>query len=188
MKFYQAVQKILLSEEIIYKAKQFAKAVAATTDYSDSNQMRIDKIIKDHFVSKAGEEATKIVMRRFAVVRGPDYCIYPAKEKSWEADLFINTIPLAVKTQTTSAAMRYGLSWTFQDGINRKDMILRQPEAWVVFVEYDDIHEPYQTCFVLPPFQIKELVFGQPKLAYLKGHKKVVYASSLPKMSVEKQK
>jgi len=33
---------------------------------------------------------------------------------------------------------------------------------------------------VYPLFQIKELVFGEPMLAKLKGHKKVVYANTLP--------
>ena len=185
MKFYSSVQKLWLSKEIIDKAKQFAKAVTLTTDYSDTNQSTTDKIIRDHFVSKLGEEAARIVMSRFASVEGPDYNIYTAKQKSWEADLFVNKLPLAVKTQTTSAAVRYGLSWTFQCGIKRRDIILDKPDAWVIFVEYDDMHEPYQTCFVLPPFQIKELRFSEPKLSHLRGHKKVVYAASLPKMKVE---
>ena len=188
MKFYSHVQKIILSEAILAKAKQFANDVAVTTDYSDANQNQIGKVITDHYVSKLGEEAARLVMSRFAEVTDPDYTIYEAKRKSWEADLFVNKIPVAIKTQTTSAAMRYGLSWTFQDGIKRKDIILQQPDAWVIFVEYDDSHPPYQTCFVLPPYQIKELVFGEPKLAHLKGHKKVVYAASLGKMKVEEWK
>ena len=185
MKFYNAVQKVALSESILVKAKQFANEVVATTNYSDANQTQVDKIINDHFVSKLGEEAVKMVMSRYTEVKGPDYEIYGAKQKSWDSDLFINGFGLAVKTQTTSAAIRYGLSWTFQNGIKRKDIILQQPAAWVAFVEYDDTHEPYQTCFVLPPFQIKELSFDEPKLAHLKGHKKVVYAYSLGKMPVE---
>ncbi len=185
MKYYSSVQKLTLSEAILIKAKQFAQSVVRTTNYSDANQTQINKIINDHYVSKLGEEAVKMVMGGYAEVKGPDYQIYEAKQKSWEADLFINETPLAVKTQTTSAAIRYGLSWTFQSGLKRKDTILEQPDAWVVFVEYDDSHIPFQTCFVLPPFQIKELVFNEPKLAHLKGHKKVVYATSLPKMNVE---
>ena len=185
MKFYTSVQKVKLTDSIIDKARSFAGLVAATTDYSDANQIGKDKIIHDHFVSKLGEEAAKMVMSRYTSVAGPDYAVYEGKQKSWEADLFVNKIPLAVKTQTTSAAVRYGLSWTFQCGVKRRDLILEQPEAWVVFVEYDDYNEPYQTCFVLPPFQMKDLVLGEPRLSHLKGHKKVVYAASLPKMEVE---
>ncbi len=185
MKLYSSVLKIVLTDNLIEKARQFADAVTLTTNYSDANQTKIDKIKKDHFVSKLGEEAAAFVLSQYAKVEGPDYTIYQAKEKSWQADLFVNEIPVAVKSQTTSAAIRYGLSWTFQAGIKRKDIILQQPEKWVCFVEYDDYHSPYQTCFVLPPFQVKELVFDEPKLAYLKDHKKVVYANSLPRMQVE---
>ena len=185
MKFYSSVQKIVLAKEVVDKAKSFAVEVAATTDYSDANQQQKDKIITDHFISKIGEEAARVVLCRFAKVEGPDYAIYEAKQKSWAADLFVNKVPLAVKTQATSAAIRYGLSWTFQSGAKRKDLILHQPEAWVVFVEYDDYNAPYETCFVLPPFQMKELVLDEPRLPHLKGHKKVVYAASLGKMEVE---
>ena len=185
MKFYSCVQKLALSEAVLIKAKRFAESVAHTTNYGDANQTEIKKIINDHYISKLGEEAVKMIMSRYAAVKGPDYEIYEAKRKSWEADLFINELPLAVKTQTTSAAVRYGLSWTFQSGPKRRDILLQQPDAWVAFVEYDDLHTPFQTCFVLPPFQVKELVFGEPKLMHLKGHKKVVYATSLPKMDVK---
>ncbi len=185
MTFYTLVQRVKLSSETINKAKLFAALVASTTDYSDANQWQKDKIIHDHFVSKVGEEAARTVMSRYALVDGPDYAIYEAKQKSWEADLFVNKIPLAVKTQATSAAIRYGLSWTFQCGAKRRDIILQQPEAWVLLVEYDDYNQPYDTCFVLPPFQMKNLLLDEPKLSHLKGHKKVVYASSLGKIEVE---
>ncbi len=185
MKFYSPVQRVTLPKEVMEKAKSFAEAVTSTTDYSDANQHVRAKIVTDHFISKIGEEAARLVMSRFAQVKGPDYAIYEAKQKSWTADLFINGTPLAVKTQATTAAMRYGLSWTFQDGAKRRDIILQQPEAWVVFVEYDDYNLPHQTCFVLPPLQMKELKLEAPRLAHLTGHKKVVYAASLGKMEVE---
>ncbi len=74
-------------------------------------------------------------------------------------------------------ANKYGLSWTFQSGSLRKDSIIDKHDAWVVFVEYDDT-KPHN-CKVLPPFQIKELIFGEPKLSYLKDSKKIVYADTL---------
>lgn len=185
MKYYTSVKKIILNKEMVEKGKWFADLVATTTDYSDTNQTMKDKIVHDHFVSKLGEEATRLALSNYAKVVGPDYTIYEAKRKSWEADLFVNGTPLAVKTQATSAAIRYGLSWTFQCGVKRRDIILEQPEAWVAFVEYDDYNAPYQTCFVLPLFQMKDLLLAEPQLDKLKGHKKVVYAASLGKMEVE---
>lgn len=176
MKFYSNIRQVNLGREAVLRAWDFATKVIATTDYSDSNQSLIKKIKDDHFVSKLGEEACKIVLSEFGNVKGPDYNIYPVKQKSWEADLFINDIGFAVKTQRNTAAKKYSLSWTFQAGEKRKDSILEEPEAWVMFVEYDD-SQPY-LCNVYQPYQIKDLNFEEPKLLHLKGHKKVVYAKS----------
>ena len=166
-----------LGREAVIKAWEFANKVKITTDYSDCNQTLIKKIMDDHFVSKLGEEACKMVFCKFGEVKGPDYTIYTASQKSWDDDLFINGTGFAVKTQRHTAALKYTLSWTFQAGEKRKDSIFENPEAWVVFVEYDDLH-PYN-CYVYPPYQIKNLEFKEPKLKYLKEHKKVVYADTL---------
>jgi hypothetical protein len=177
MKFYSTIKQVNLPRAAVESAWNFAKKVVSTIDYSDSNQLQLNKIKDDHFVSKLGEEACKIILSEFAEVKGPDYNIYDASQKSWSDDLYINKIGFAVKTQRRTNAMKYSLSWTFQSGEKRKDIILNKPEAWVVFVEYDDTH-PY-ACYIYPPMQIKELIFGEPKLERLREHKKVVYASTL---------
>lgn len=160
------------------RADAFASAVNGTTDYSDSNQSSKSKIKKDHFISKLGEEAAYAVLKKFVTVSLPDYAVYIGLEKSWAHDLFIAGDGIAVKTQSRSSARLYGLSWTFQCGPQRRDTILDQPEAWVLLVAYDDA-APH-TCYVYPPYQIKELDFDEPRLEKLKGCKKVVYATSLP--------
>ncbi|MDB5197132.1 MAG: hypothetical protein JWP88_1503 [Flaviaesturariibacter sp.] len=178
MRFYQILQEVQLDVDEVIRAKRFADTVVGTTDYSDSLQTVEEKVRQDHFISKLGEEAAKKVLLRYAAVEGPDYAIYEAKAKSWEADLLVNGVEAAVKTQAQTSAQRYGVSWTFQCGSHRRDTILDKPEAWVIFVLFDDQH-PYRFA-VYPPFQIKELVFGEPKLARLKGSKKVVYENTLP--------
>lgn len=178
MKFYSQIQTVSIPHETILKAKTFAEQVAPTTNYKDANQHQLAKIKNDHFISKIGEEAVKIIMSRFVDISEPDYTIYYGKSKSWQEDLFAKGVGISVKTQKKSMANKYGLSWTFQAGPNRKDIVLSKPEAWVVFVEFDDTN-PNNLCSVFPPFQIKELTFGEPKLDYLKGHKKVVYAHTL---------
>jgi hypothetical protein len=178
MKYYDKIQTITLDFTLTEKARKFAQNVYSTTNYSDSNQFSNQKIINDHFISKIGEEAVKKVLSAYAVVDGPDYNVYDLKQKSWSDDLYVNKTGVAVKTQKRSAALKYSLSWTFQSGTNRRDIILDKPDAWVVFVEYNDLDS--HTCYVYPPFQIKELNFGEPRLDYLKQHKKVVYAMSLP--------
>ena len=181
MRFYQNIQQVELDVDEVIRAKRFAEAVVGTTDYSDSNQSFREKIQQDHFISKLGEEAAKKVLQAYGEVRGPDYRIYGAAAKSWAADLQVNGIELAVKTQAGSSAIKYGRSWTFQDGTTRRDAILDKPDAWVVFVVFDD-GQPYR-FLVYPPYQLRELLFGAPKLAHLKGSKKVVYADSLPLVS-----
>jgi hypothetical protein len=169
--------KILLDRTIIAKAKKFSEDVLHTVDYKDSNQSNTTKIRDDHFISKLGEEAAKKVFEeRGNKVMGPDYNIYHKKKKSWRADLMVNEIEVAVKTQKKSAANKYGLSWTFQFSPVRKDPILKNPEAWVCFVECDD--ENF-SCTVFPPKKIRQLRMKQPRLQHMLGKKKVVYAADL---------
>ena len=179
-KFYSAAQIITVENNLVAKAKKFSNEVFATTNYADTNQTQTLKIRDDHFISKIGEEAAKKILSRYGTVMGPDYTIYAGKEKSWNDDLFLNNIGIAVKTQKRSAALRYSLSWIFQASHPRRDIILDKPEAWVVFVEFNDMVSDKFECKVFPPYQIKELIFGEPKLEYLKAHKKVVYANNLP--------
>lgn len=178
MKYFKDIKTVQLPEEIIQKAKNFAEKVTPTTDYSDSNQHIRKKVLNDHFISKLGEEAAKLVFSMYAEVKGPDYNIYAAENKSWSSDLFVNGVGLAVKTQKRSMANRYKLSWTFQHGKMRKDKIFDSKESWITFVEYDDTGSK-NLCHVYPPFQLKELIFGEPALTYLKGEKKVIYAGTL---------
>ena len=85
-------------------------------------------------------------------------------------------VPPALVEKAWSFAQRCGLSWTFQCGQHRKDPILQTPLPWVCFVQA----EPETGhCVVYPPYQIQELWFSEPKLSYLKGSKKVIYAQDL---------
>jgi len=173
--FNQAIEVEITAAEI-KRAKQFAEAVISTVNYSDSNQCNKAKIQEDHFVSKLGEEAVrKMYERANFQVKGPDYAIYEGKKKSWEEDLYVDDIGMAVKTQKRSAANRYGLSWTFQCSEKRRDPVLNDPLAWVCFVVFEDVGN--KNCLVYPAKQIGKLKFRPPKLEYLIGKKQVVYAA-----------
>ena len=178
MRYFIKPMSIKIPQSVIRKAETFAKQVVGTVNYSDSNQSLKSKIKFDHFISKIGEEAVYRAFRLFTnEVTPPDYKIYIEKEKSWVSDLKVDNTQLAVKTQTSSAAKLYGLSWTFQCSEVRRDPILDNPDAWLCFVECDDINE--YKCKVFPPCQISDLKFSEPKLAKLKGKKKVIYADCL---------
>ena len=183
MRYFKTIQTLIIDAPLADKARTFARQVTPTIGspgggYKDTNQFDLQKIENDHFISKMGEEAVRIVFEKFGrQVKGPDYQIYNGKQKSWDSDLYVDGLGLAVKTQSIALAKKFGLSWTFQLGTLRRDPILANPEAWVCLVEFN---ESNRKCRVFPPYQIKELTFGEPKLEKLKGSKKVVYAKDLP--------
>jgi len=186
MPTFRTPQTIQISEEAVSRAQVSADAVASTVNYRDSNQTQIEKIRDDHFVSKLGEEAVRALFEtRNCIVEGPDYAIYDGKQKSWAADLHINSLDVAVKTQRRSAANRYSLSWTFQDSPERRDPILETPEAWVAFVVFEDAGPGFE-CIVYPLLKVRKLVFAPPQLAHLVGKKKVVDLEKLLKHNLFK--
>ena len=183
---FREPQIMQLSQEAVARAAAFADSVVSTVNYRDSNQSVKKKIRDDHFVSKLGEEAVRMVFEaRDCKVEGPDYKVYAGKGKSWEADLIVNELDVAVKTQRRSAANRYGLSWTFQDSLERRDPILDIPDAWVCLVVYEDLKEGYE-CMVYPLRKIKQLIFEAPRLSKLAGKKQAVYLETLQKHGIFK--
>jgi hypothetical protein len=186
MATFREPQIVHLSPEAVARVTAFADAVTGTVNYRDSNQSIKEKIRDDHFVSKLGEEAVRFVFeKRDCKIEGPDYTIYSGKQKSWEADLKVNDLDVAVKTQRRSAANRYDLSWTFQDSPERRDPILDMPEAWVCLVVYEDLKDGYE-CVVYPLRKIKQLIFEAPRLSKLAGKKQAVYLETLQKHKVFK--
>ena len=184
MTTFTTPQTIFIPDHICNRASVFADDVTDTVNYTDSNQSVRKKIRDDHFVSKLGEEAVRILFQgRECLVEGPDYGVYDAKRKSWAADLKVNGLEVAVKTQRRSAANRYGLSWTFQDSPIRRDPILDMPDAWVCLVVYEDLKTETE-CVVYPLKKIKQLIFEAPRLAKLVGKKQAVYLETLIKQGV----
>jgi len=184
MSTFREPQIVRLLAKAVARATAFADAVTETVNYRDSNQDVMKKIRDDHFVSKLGEEAVRSVFEaRDCIIEGPDYTIYSGKQKSWAADLKINELEVAIKTQRRSAAKRYGLSWTFQDSPERRDPILDMPDAWVCLVVYEDLKTDYE-CMVYPLRKIKQLIFEAPRLSKLIGKKQAVYLETLQKHKV----
>ena len=184
MATFRTPQIVHLPPEAVARAGAFADAVLETVDYRDSRQTKKKKIRDDHFVSKLGEEAVRLVFEaRTCVVHGPEYAVYSSKQKSWVADLKVNALEVAVKTQRRSAANRYALSWTFQDAPERRDPILSMPEAWVCLVVFEDL-KPDCECLVFPLRKIRQLIFEPPRLARLIGKKQAVYLETLQKNKI----
>jgi hypothetical protein len=185
MRYFISPQRVILPPLCLEKAQRFAQQVTPTVGipgkgYGDTGQGNLQKIQQDHYTSKVGEEAVRQVLIQLGHgVVGPDYQIYFGSYKSWDADLKIDGVDLAVKTQSVELARRFGLSWTFQWSAQRRDPILLSPHAWVCFVQ---ANTHAGDCLVYPPYQIQELTFAEPKLSRLRNTKKVVYAEDLPKL------
>jgi len=187
MSTFHTPQTIFIPKDIENQALEFSKLVINTVNYRDSNQSVKEKIRDDHFVSKLGEESVRILFQsRECSVEGPDYGVYEARRKSWAADLKINGLDVAVKTQRRSAANRYGLSWTFQDSPERRDPILDMPDAWVCLVVFEDLAKDLE-CLVYPLRKIKQLIFETPRLSKLAGKKQAVYLETLIKNGILKR-
>jgi hypothetical protein len=181
MKCFNQIQIFIPGKIIIDKVRKFASDVIDTINYEDSNQFNKEKIKQDHFISKLGEESLRQAFEKFGkLVAGPDYTIYQQKEKSWKEDLYVDDFALAVKTQKKSAAIRYGLSWTFQSSFFRRDPILDKKGAWKCFFECNQTDNSF-SCAVYPPYQMKELILKDPVLPHLRGKKLVAYKNDLPK-------
>ena len=174
-----------VTDDIIEMAIDYAKKVISTVNYADSKQYDNNKILFDHAVGKIGEECVKRLFEKNGIsVEGPDYNIYYGRKKSWDSDLYIDNIGIAVKTQNTKRSEKVGVSWTFQRGPARRDPILDKEDAIVVFVLFD--HEN-KICRVYEPRQIKELEFWEPVVPKYRGYKAVVYEKYLKKLE-EKEK
>lgn len=181
MKQFKSIKTIKVPKELTEKALKFALEVTGTTNYSDCHQTNQDKVVQDHYISKIGEEAVRLLYEGMGCsVVGPDYEIYHGRGKSWASDLFIDGTDLAVKCQSASSSKKYGTSWLFQCSEYRKDTILEKPDAYVSFVVCQDpVAEAACECQVYPSFKISQLEFGEPVLPHLRGKKKVVYANTL---------
>ncbi len=172
------------SDKIIKKCENFAEKTMENfkDNYNDRNQSIHDKIKQDFFIGKIGESCVVTAYERLGIevfnTKGEKGANYDIGSNAWgRNDLIINSTRYRVKSQPTSQAKRYGLSWTFN--LNPRDPILDNPEGNVIFVEVDDIYRNLG-CDIYPPYKIKELKFTEPKREALLGKKTIVLAENIP--------
>lgn len=160
------------------EAEKFADEVNPTTNYVDSKQPRSNRTWRNH---KDGKLAEFVVGFLYNADHRPDTQIYKGRKKSWDADLQVNGKPCAVKSQTLESFLKYQPSMTFQCGARRKDKILSEPNSQVIYCLLLD-----NIALISPPFAIRDLKFGDPKLPKLIGEKTVAYLEkSHPKLIKE---
>lgn len=175
--------------ELYRKCQAFAKLEYQTTKdqrrrRNQTNEARIRIQVAD---GKMGE----LLAQRYLRACGhnctdPDFQIYDAAHKSFDADFHVNGFPVHCKSQNADSAKRYGLSWMFQkggQGWGHYDPALETPTDKAVFVQVD--HKK-RVGTIYGPFTMGDLIpkFRDPKLARLRGIKTCIYAEDLEDVPV----
>lgn len=176
--------EVEIKDEVYQMCYKFANEVNPTTKYGDCGQNDMNKRMIDNLIGKIGEFAVWFILKHICSLQSdsPDCNIYKGKQKSWKSDLLINTddgnINCAVKTQSLSQAIKYGLSGTFQIASFRKDKVFDSKNELIFLCLVDDNDENlcYKRILVLPPKKITDIKFSDPKLLKFKGIKTCYYA------------
>ncbi len=157
------------------------KSVPTNTDeYKRRNQFSVNKIKQDVYNGKMAEFGVyEFLSDRFEVSE-PDIQVYSARQKSFDADLFLTNkngkeVKIHVKSQHIDSANRFGKSWSFQP----EDVLTFSPDEndTVCFcLVHDDT-----TIEILKNIKAVDLVnrYKDPKLPKLKGKKRVIYFEDL---------
>lgn len=169
-----------LQPKLIAACEAFADLRIENGDsYSDSYQGDKIKNKKDILVGALGE----VALRRFLgpACSLPDFTYYGKEDKSYSSDMMYKGHKIAVKTQWSDAARRFGLSWTFQlaTSSRREDPIVSNPSGFIALCL---AHEAGQAVTVQALLRATDIIpefLEPPKLAKLKDVKTCLYWSTL---------
>lgn len=181
--------KYIISDDMYMKCKKFAEeSVTSSADkYARRQQFDIEKIKKDIFNGKIGEQGTWNCLSEFyPKLSQPDFEIYSKYQKSWDADLKDPSgIKIAVKSQNIDSALAFGESWVFQIGDGKKDCDQEvfknvKDQDYVVF---NSLNVPKRFGKIMAIVKIKWLheknLFKPMQLKQLQSNKLAVYLDDL---------
>ena len=113
-----------LNQGDLLQAKEFALSrrdqIETKNHYSRRGQTNIDKIEYDCYIGALGEIAIYRFLKKLGIkISKPDFVIYEARKKSFEADLSDKQgNKFHCKSQSEKSKNMYGTAWIFQyDGI-----------------------------------------------------------------------
>jgi hypothetical protein len=175
-----------------FAQKQLVTSRSKYRQRNQTNQVRITQQIAD---GKMGELfAARHLRKQGYVCSDPDFEIYTARNKSFDADLVVELADpfesraVHVKTQNNESARRWGSSWVFQAGGagygNTDPLLDRTTNDWVVFVKLD---AQAHSAVVIGPLEMAQVKqhLKDPVLERLKGIKKCIYESDLNEIQVQ---
>ena len=169
---------IKIDEARYQQGVQFAEQVAITNaaEYARRGQDVADKLKLDNRTCKLAEWAVYDYItareRKGRVVSPPDFKIYPAWGKTFDADLTVGDIKVHVKSQTYESAKQFSESWMFQ----KKDTLTHAPED-NEFVAFCLVNETTREVELRLFVKASELVglYGEAKSPALRATKTVIY-------------
>lgn len=125
--------KIELGQDIYDKCKNFAnkRIEGSSYLYAYRGESSKNKMIDDCVIGTLGEWAAYYYLKNKGIkVSEPDMNIYPARRKTFNADLFNKELRVHVKSQSDKSFKYYGASWLLQ----KKDRIVLTPDDDEFFI------------------------------------------------------
>lgn len=134
------------------RCEEFAAKVQPTNIYSEDN-VNAERVFNHIVKGKMGEFYMALHLDKYGECSLPDLRIYPAKDKSYDADLQLNGTDVHCKTTCRESARRFGEAWAF----NHNDPLIRDPgDALVCLCTIDmntgkaQIYGPFLAADIIP--------------------------------------
>jgi hypothetical protein len=145
--------------------------------YAKRNQTNLDKIVEDIYVGKMGEVATYLYFKSLDLpCSKPDFEIYEARNKSYDADLKQGEKYVHVKSQSLASSRRYGVSWILQCRKGDADKLFKNCTDMDYISLCVEVDGGVDLLGIMPIQELfKRDLFKEPKLQYFKGIKKALY-------------
>lgn len=183
-------ETIKISKNDWAKCHEFAVAQLETSinHYKKRKQGNAAKITEDIITGKLGELAAYRFLRSKGIMcAAPDFNIYEARQKSFDADLNFEGKQFHCKSQSRMSAAKYGESWILQWGgkghghidklfknRSKNDYLVPMQVSETEVIIYGII--PVDTLF-------KNDLIKEPKLAWFADTKRAVYLNDIRKLN-----
>ena len=163
---------------------QCRKFAEASVDSSQSTwRVNREKAITDIFTGKMGEVGAFIHLCELGQLpTPPDFTVYTARNKSFDADLFMGNYRVHCKTQSAESMEKYGVSWILQYGAKRCDPLFKRRDQDDLFM---GMSLNGQEVTIHLRTRVNDLfeweAVGLPTLKWLEQTKRAVYFDAIEK-------
>jgi hypothetical protein len=176
--------KITLSQEVMDQCQEFARKriEGSSSLYAYRGESNNMKMVEDCVIGTLGEWGVyEYLIGKGYEISKPDMEIYPARRKSFNADLFNKELRIHVKSQSDKSYKYYGSSYLLQ----KKDRIVTNPDddEYFVFVKVNGLEcEILGSCFIQDI--VKYNLWGECKIMKYRHSKIAIYLDDLIKSGI----